>query len=123
MSKRIVPVALLSSLTLIAGVVFAAEPVYPTNPVQSFTTLGVAVAKARADVQKELADFRSNPVLADAWQDVGGERGWALIPHRFDFVGGKLAHTNGFLHRTPKPSLSMSSEGKGPFRDLYKNAF
>ena len=123
MSKKIIPVALLSSLTLIAGFAFAAEPVYPTNPEHSFTTLGVPVANTRADVMRELAEFRKNPVSADAWQDVGGERGWALIPHRFDMIGGKLAHTNEFLHRTPKPSLSMSGEEKGPYRDLYKNTF
>lgn len=125
MSKRIIPVALLSSLTLIAGFAFAAGPVYPTNPERNFTTQDVPVAKTRAEVSRELADFRKNPVSADGWQYVGGEREWALISHRFDFIGGKLEHTNQFDHspsNTPKPSLSMSAQEKSQNRDLYKNA-
>lgn len=116
MSKRIIPVALLSSLTLIAGVASAAETDYPADPERSFTTLGVPAAKTRAEVLMELADFRKNPVSADNWQYVGGEREWSLVPHRFDFVDGKLTHTDKFDHNAPKPSLSISEEEETPDR-------
>lgn len=123
MSKKVVPVALLSSLTLIAGVAFAAEPDYPTNPERSFTTIGVPVAKTRAEVLSELADYRKNPVSADGWQDVGGERGWALIPHRTDLVDGRLMHADKFDHNAPKPSLSKSAEETSQARVLFNNSF
>ena len=124
MSKKIIPVALLSGLTLIVGVAFAAEPDYPTNPERSFTSMGVPIAKTRAEVLTELADYRKNPVSADRWQDVGGERGWALLPHRYDFVDGQLAHSDECDHSTPpKPSLSMSAYEKSQNRALYKNSF
>jgi hypothetical protein len=124
MSKRIIPVALLSSLTLITGFAFAAGSVYPTNPERSFTAWDVPIAKTRAEVSSELADFRKNPVSADRWQDVGGERGLARIPHTFAFIGGKLEHTDVCDHSmSPKPSLSMSAEEQSLSRDLYRNTF
>ncbi len=123
MSKKIFPVALLSGLTLIGGIAFAANPVYPINPEQSFTTLGVPAAKTRAEVVTELAAFRRTPVSADGWEYVGGERGWALLPHTFDFVGGKLTHSDQFDHGGPKPTLSMSGEENHLSRNLYKNTF
>ncbi len=124
MSKKIIPVALLSSLTLIAGVAFAADPNSPANPEHSFTSMGVPVAKTRAEVLTELADFRKNPVSADRWKDLGGERGWALLPHRYDYVEGLLAHSAECDHSTPpKPSLSMSASEKSQNRELHRNSF
>jgi hypothetical protein len=124
MSKRIIPVALLSSLTLIAGFAFAAEPVYPSNPERSFTTQSVPVARTRAEVLGELMDFRKNPVSADRWQYAGGERGWALMPHKYAFAGGQFDHTDECDHSTPpKPSLSMTGEGRIQNGILYRNAF
>jgi hypothetical protein len=123
MSKRIIPVALLSSLTLIAGFTFAAEPTYPSNPERNFTTQSVPVARTRAEVLGEFMDFRKNPVSADRWQYVAGERGWALKPHKFAFAGGKFEHTDECDHSTPpKPTLSMTSEEKGQYAILYRNA-
>ena len=124
MSKKIIPVALLSSLTLITGFAFAAEPVYPSNPERNFTTQSLPVARTRAEVMEELADFRKNPVSADRWQDVGGERGWASMPHKFAFIDGKFAHTEECDHSTPpKPSLSMTGEERAQYRVNYRNAF
>jgi len=52
-------------------------------------------------------------VAADRWQDVGGERGWAPIPHKLALIDGKFAHTDECDHSTPPtPSLSMSAEDR-----------
>ena len=122
MFKRIIPVALLSSLTLIGGFALAAAPTYPSNPERNMTAQAVPVAKTRAEVLAELADFRKNPVSADRWQYVGGEHEWAPIPHTFALVNGRLEHTDVCDHMSG-PSLSSIGDQKSPYGDLYKNTF
>lgn len=122
MSKNIVPVALVSSLILISGSAFAAEPVYPSNPERNPATQSVPVAKPRAEVLGELADFRKNPVSADRWQYVGGERDWAPIPHTFALVGDKFEHTDVCDHSMSGPSLGAIGDQKSQYPDLYKSS-
>lgn len=64
----------------------------------------------RAQVQKELAEWRKNPVTADGYRDVGGEKGWEYVGHRYDFRGGKFVHADNLPHNTPKPSLNMTPD-------------
>ena len=64
----------------------------------------------RAQVQKELAEWRKNPVTADGYRDVGGEAGFRMEQHRYDFRNGKFVHADSLPHNTPKPSLTMSPE-------------
>ena len=88
-----VSVALLSSLTLITGLAFAADPDQPTNPERSFTFQAPPTSKTRAEVRAELDEYRLTRVAPDGWQDVGGEKGYAMVPHKFAFVDGKLVNT------------------------------
>ncbi len=67
-------------------------------------------AVTRAQVQKELAEWRKNPVTADGYRDVGGEAGIRMEQHRYDFRDGKFIHVDNLPHNTPKPSLAMSPE-------------
>ena len=123
MSKKMISIALLSSgLTLSAGLTFAAGPAYTTNPERNAVSQELPVARSRADLIAELAEFRKNPVSADGWQYVGGERGWAMIPHRFDLIGGKVAHTDQFDHHAARPILSLTSQDKRDAHDLYRNS-
>ncbi len=138
MSRKIIPVALLSSLTLSAGLALATEPAYPSNPERSFTVYSVPLAQTRAGAQSELADFRKNPISGDGWQYVGGEREWAQIPHKLAFVGGKFdraiprklafvggqfAHTDECDHsERAKPDLRMSAAEQSLARELYRIA-
>ncbi len=62
----------------------------------------------RAQVQKELAEWRKNPVTADGYRDVGGEAGYRSEQHRYDFRDGKFVHADNLPHDTPKPSLAMT---------------
>ena len=47
---------------------------------------------------------------ADGWRFVGGEIGWDLEQHSYDFVGGRLVHSDRFSHDAPRPALPV----KGP---------
>lgn len=123
MCRKIIPVTLFSSLTLSAGLAFATEPAYPSNPERSFTMYSVPLAQTRAGTQGELADFRKNPISGDGWQYVGGEREWALIPHKLAFVGGQFAHTDECDHsERAKPDLRMSAAEESLARELYRIA-
>ena len=43
------------------------------------------------------------PQSADGWRFVGGEAGWELEQHSYDFVRGRLIHSDRFPHNTPRP--------------------
>ena len=81
-TQQIVRIALLSSLTLLTGHVLAGAD-YPTNPERSFIIDQPPVAKSTAEVRAELEAFRANPVTADGWHVVGGERGDAFVPPNY----------------------------------------
>ena len=86
---KFAPVALLSGLGLMTSVTFAGNE-YPTNPERSFIDEAPPAARTTAEVRAELEAFRHNPVSADGWKDVGGERGEAMITYQYAFVDGKL---------------------------------
>ena len=59
----------------------------------------------RAQVQKELAEWRKNPVTADGYRDVGGEAGFRMEQHRYDFRNGKFVHADSLRTTRPSPAL------------------
>lgn len=88
---------------------------------QSFETHAMQSTKSRADVQRELADFRKNPMTADGGMFTQGETGYAFPQHSYDFKGGTLVHSDTINHNTPKPSLAMNPEERDAFRKQYFN--
>lgn len=69
--------------------------------------------KSREDVAKELEAFRRNPVSADGqYRYVGGDVGWAPVPHGIALQGGTSVHADNFPHNTPRPSLEMTPQEK-----------
>ncbi len=80
----------------------------------------VPTPKTRAEVMKELQEFRANPVSADGlYRFVGGEKQWEAVMHSYDFRDGKVVHTDAFSHDTLRPSLAMSAEEKRAYEVLY----
>ena len=75
----------------------------------------------RAQVQKELTEWRRNPVTADGFRDVGGQAGWLPVGHRSDLRDGKLVQADNLPHGTPKPSLAMTPDERVQ-RDLFNRA-
>jgi hypothetical protein len=92
-----------------------------TGGEQSFEFHAMPSTMSRADVQKELEDFRKNPVTSDGSTLVGGEGGYVGPQHSYAFKGGKLVHTDTLPHNSPKPSLAMTDVERQLFKELYKN--
>lgn len=123
MSNKLITLTLLSGTVLASAVANAAttNPAYPANPEHSFTAYDTPAMTSRAAVLKELADFRKNPVTADGWQYVGGEREWAEVPHMFVLRGGKLEHVDAAAHGPMTTDAAMRPVmAQDP--SLYKNA-
>ena len=99
-------------LAALAGAV--ALPAFATNGTSydggevGFQFHAMPSTVTRAQVQKELAEWRKNPVTADGYRDVGGQAGWLPGAHRSDLRDGKLVHADNLPHDTPKPSLAMT---------------
>jgi hypothetical protein len=80
----------------------------------------VPTAKTRAEVMKELQEFRNNPVSADGqYRFVGGEKQWEAVMHSYDIRNGMLVHTDSISHDTPRPSLVMTAAEKRAAEELY----
>ena len=75
---------------------------------QGFETHAMPGTKSRADVQRELADFRKKPKDAGGGTLAQGEASYVFPQHSYDYVKGKLTHTDTLAHNTPKPSLTMT---------------
>lgn len=88
---------------------------------QGFETHAMPSIKSRADVQRELADFRKNPMTADGGMFTQGEAGYIAPQHSYDFKGGRIVHSDNIDHSQPKPSLAMTHEERHAFRKQYSN--
>ena len=122
MSSKIVSIALTSSLSLLAGLAFASEVTYSSNPERDLSAQGQPTALSKTQVRAELAEYRGNPVSPDGWRDVGGERGSELIQHQYGYVNGHLTHTDHFDHNVAKPSLTASVAEKMLATEQYRNS-
>jgi hypothetical protein len=71
MKYRFSLIALVSAVSLPA---LATSGITPVPGEAGFTTHAMPSAKSRADVIKELEAWKRNPVTADGWREVGGER-------------------------------------------------
>ena len=88
---------------------------------QGFETHAMPSARSRADVQRELADFRKNLMTAGGGTFTQGETGYVFPQHSYDFKGGKLVHSDTIDHNKQKPSLAMTGEERHAFRKQYSN--
>lgn len=100
---------------------FAESGSAPLRGEQGFETHATQSTKSRADVQRELADFRKNPMTAEGGMFTQGETGYVFPQHSYDFKGGKLVHSDTIDHNKQKPSLAMNHEERHAFRKQYSN--
>ncbi len=78
-------------------------------------------SKSAAQVQQELDNFKRNPVSADGqYRYMGGDQGWALIPHEYAYRDGKRQHVDKLQHNTPAPSTKMTPEERKQRDALYQ---
>lgn len=83
---------------------------YTDGPVQS--------VRSRQDVLAELQAFRVNPLAADGARYVGGEMGYAYVPHTHVLRDGKWIALSGIGHN-PKPAAIMGASERRQFTELY----
>ncbi|GBG03465.1 hypothetical protein AZSI13_27920 [Azospira sp. I13] len=89
-----------------------ATAIYPSHSTGGKTT---------QQVQKELEEFKRNPVSADGqYRYVGGDQGWALVQHEYAYRDGKWQDADKLDHKTPKPSLEMTPEERKQRDELYR---
>ena len=100
---------------------FANSGSAPVRGEQGFETHAMQSTRSRADVQRELADFRRNPMTAEGGMFTQGETGYVFPQHSYDFKGGKLVHSDTIAHNTPKPSLTMTPAERLQYRAEYVN--
>lgn len=83
-----------------------------------YTDGAVQSTRTRQEVLAELRAFRGNPVAADGSRYVGGEMGYAYVPHTHEFINGQWVATGGIGHN-PKPTAIMGASERRAFAERY----
>lgn len=83
-----------------------------------YTDGAVQSTRSRQDVLAELQAFRRNQVTADGARYVGGEMGYAYVPHTHEFINGKWVATGGIGHNPP-PTAIMGASERRVFAEKY----
>jgi hypothetical protein len=109
MLKKILTAAGFASLLLGAGPVLAAGPVHFANDESGSVYHGAEYAKidgrlTRVDKWNAPSAFGDAARLDDKWAFAGEEAGWQLRQHSYDFVGGRLVHSDNIGHDAPRPN-------------------
>ena len=112
--KSILSLALLGAM---ASPVFATSGTTPNNGELGATTHTMPTTVTRLQVQRELTEWRKNPV-SSGWREVGGEAGWVQETHRYDLRNGQFVHVDNIPHDSPKPVLATAQE-KRQFAAFY----
>ena len=112
--KSILSFALLGA---IASPVFATSGTTQNKGELGTTIHAMPTTVTREQVQRELAEWRKNPV-SGGWREVGGEAGWVQETHRYDFRNGQFVHVDDIPHDSPKPALATAQD-KRQFAAFY----
>lgn len=124
MLKTIMTVTLGVSILLSGGAAMATAPTHPEKNESGVVYHGAEYASRDGKLAR--TDKWNSPAIAgtlsfaaptDGWEYVGGESGWKLTQHSYDFRKGGLAHTDSIPHNTPKPSLAISAGSELIARD------
>lgn len=106
---------LASLVAAIALPAMATSGITVVNNDAGFKTHSMPSTVTRAQVQKELAEWRKNPVAGDGYREVGGERGWEAPQHAYVFRNGSLVHADTFDHSAPRASIAMTRAERDRF--------
>jgi hypothetical protein len=120
--KQTLSIPVLCAGLLLSGQVLADSVMHSTpEGATKFYPAHGSGSKSAQQVQQELDDFKRNPVSADGqYRYVGGDQGWALIPHEYAYRDGKWQHVDKLQHNTPAPSMDMTPEEKKQREALYQ---
>ncbi len=93
---------------------------HPANTEAGYTTHAIPDSGVtRAEVQKDLREFRNDPVSAGGARFVGGESGWVYEQHGYGRGGGQWVHADSIDHRTPAASRLVTPETRLETRRTY----
>ena len=112
--KSILSLALLGAM---ASPVFATSGTTRNDGELGASTHAMPTPVTREQVQRELAEWRKNPV-SSGWREVGGQVGWVPETHRSDLRNGQFVHVDNIPHDSPKPALATAQD-KRQFTALY----
>ncbi len=109
----------LSIPAIFAGLVLSGQAladsamhVTPEGPTKFYPAHGSG-SKSAEQVQKELEEFRRNPVSADGlYRYVGGDQIWVPVSHKYAYSDGKWQHADTLPHNEPASSSQMTPEEK-----------
>ena len=116
MKTKTINVVLLSGLALAASAALAADPVYPSNPEQSFTL------QSMIDSVSKTGTTAGTQAAADLWQETGVEHGYSLTPPKYVRVDGKFVHRDNYDYSAAKPGVDMTANEKMEASVNYRNA-
>ena len=122
MLKISLAVAIGAATLIGSGVAMATDPAHSAPNESGSVYHGAEYAKidgglARVDAWNMRAAAPTAPKVDDNWEYLGGESGAQLRQHRFDFVKGRLVHTDKIAHNTPKPSFDPKRTDLPPHTD------
>lgn len=100
---------------IVGGTALAADTAHPANNEAGSVYHGAEYAKVDGKfVRVDSWNMRTGAVIApiadDGWERIDGEAGWQLRPHRYDFVNGRLVHTDTLPHDTARPKVTADAE-------------
>ena len=119
MFKKTIPIGVAVALSLSAGAAVADQTFHPSNDETGTIMHYVPGTKSRTAAQVEGIEALKNSKTADGWRYVGGDTGWELIQHAYDFRNGKWVHADKIDHSTPKPNVASIEQGRKAYQDLY----
>lgn len=101
----------LTALVVSALAIFPlqASSTFHTSSDESGTITHVIAGQLSRAEREALNDIEAQRV-DPLWEYVGGEGGWELRPHSYDFRSGTLIHTDKFDHDTAPPALETQPE-------------
>lgn len=109
-----------------SGMSMAAGPAHPANNETGTVYHGAEYTRVEGRVARVdrpgAQTGRSLTFTANGdWEYAGGETGWQLEQHRFDFVNGRLVHSDTIPLDTPKPSIE-AQPSSSPYGHLGSGA-
>ena len=105
----------IGAATLIgSGFALATDTAHPVNNESGSVYHGAEYGKvdgrlARVDTWNMQAGTGTGTNAIDNWEQVPGDSGWQLRQHRYDFVNGRLVHTDTISHDTPRPKVAADT--------------
>ena len=96
----------ITAISTTVGTAIASTTFHPSSDEPGTTVQVVPGTITKAE--RESLDRAEAATAQGDWVYRGGEAGWELSPHSYDFRGGRLEHSDRIPHDTPTPVLNRA---------------